>query len=89
MLLYPSIELERAANRINVTIKTAKPGMVIGKGGSEVESLRQSLNALTGKKVHVNIFEVKQPDLMRNWLRRILHVNWKTVFHGVVLRNKP
>jgi small subunit ribosomal protein S3 len=58
-----SIELERAANRINVTIKTAKPGMVIGKGGSEVEALRKSLNALTGKKVHVNIFEIKQADL--------------------------
>lgn len=57
------IELERAANRINVTIKTAKPGMVIGKGGSEVEALRKSLNALTGKKVHVNIFEIKQADL--------------------------
>lgn len=58
-----SIELERAANRINVTIKTAKPGMVIGKGGSEVEALRKSLSALTGKKVHVNIFEIKQADL--------------------------
>ena len=58
-----SIELERAANRINVTIKTAKPGMVIGKGGTEVEALRKSLNALTGKKVHVNIFEIKQADL--------------------------
>lgn len=57
------IELERAANRINVTIKTAKPGMVIGKGGSEVEALRKSLNALTEKKVHVNIFEIKQADL--------------------------
>ncbi|MCI1859277.1 MAG: 30S ribosomal protein S3 [Sporolactobacillus sp.] len=58
-----SIELERAANRINVTIKTAKPGMVIGKGGSEVEELRKALNDLTGKKVHVNIFEIKQADL--------------------------
>lgn len=57
------IELERAANRINVTIRTAKPGMVIGKGGSEVEALRKSLNALTGKRVHVNIFEIKQADL--------------------------
>ncbi|WP_010632270.1 30S ribosomal protein S3 [Sporolactobacillus vineae] len=58
-----SIELERAANRINITIKTAKPGMVIGKGGSEVEELRKALNDLTGKKVHVNIFEIKQADL--------------------------
>ena len=58
-----SIELERAANRINVTIKTAKPGMVIGKGGSEVEALRKALNTLTGKRVHVNIFEIKQADM--------------------------
>ncbi|MCL1632395.1 30S ribosomal protein S3 [Sporolactobacillus sp. CPB3-1] len=57
------IELERAANRINVTIRTAKPGMVIGKGGSEVENLRKALNTLTGKRVHVNIFEIKQADL--------------------------
>ncbi|WP_257351178.1 30S ribosomal protein S3 [Pseudalkalibacillus decolorationis] len=57
------VEIERAANRVNITIKTAKPGMVIGKGGSEVESLRKALNDLTGKRVHVNIFEVKQADL--------------------------
>lgn len=61
-----SVELERAANRINVTIKTAKPGMVIGKGGSEVEALRKSLNDLTDKKVHVNIHEIKQPELDAN-----------------------
>lgn len=58
-----SVEIERAANRVNITIKTAKPGMVIGKGGSEVEALRKSLNELTGKRVHVNIFEIKQADL--------------------------
>ena len=58
-----SVELERAANRINVTIKTAKPGMVIGKGGSEVEALRKSLNDLTNKKVYINILEIKQADL--------------------------
>lgn len=57
------IEIERAANRVNITISTAKPGMVIGKGGSEVESLRKALNKLTGKRVHINIFEVKQADL--------------------------
>ncbi|MGP4082503.1 30S ribosomal protein S3 [Pseudalkalibacillus sp. R45] len=58
-----TVEIERAANRVNITIKTAKPGMVIGKGGSEVEALRKSLNELTGKRVHVNIFEIKQADL--------------------------
>ncbi len=58
-----TIEIERAANRVNVSIHTAKPGMVIGKGGSEVENLRKELNNLTGKKVHINIVEIKKPDL--------------------------
>ncbi|RKL65331.1 30S ribosomal protein S3 [Salipaludibacillus neizhouensis] len=58
-----TIEIERAANRVNVTVFTAKPGMVIGKGGSEVEALRKALNQLTGKKVHININEIKRPDL--------------------------
>ncbi|MCZ0703470.1 small subunit ribosomal protein S3 [Natronobacillus azotifigens] len=57
------IEIERAANRVNISISTAKPGMVIGKGGSEVEALRKSLNELTGKKVHINIVEIKKPDV--------------------------
>ncbi|WP_208585780.1 30S ribosomal protein S3 [Gracilibacillus suaedae] len=57
------VEIERAANRVNISISTAKPGMVIGKGGSEVEALRKSLNQLTGKRVHINIVEVKKADL--------------------------
>ncbi|WEV36634.1 30S ribosomal protein S3 [Lactobacillus sp. ESL0677] len=58
-----TVEIERAANRINISINTSKPGMVIGKGGSEVEALRRDLNALTKKQVHVNIVEIKKPDL--------------------------
>ena len=57
------VEIERAANKVNVNIHTAKPGMVIGKGGSEVDALRKALSQLTGKKVHVNIVEVKKPEL--------------------------
>ncbi|MDO1604552.1 30S ribosomal protein S3 [Lactobacillus sp. YT155] len=57
------IEIERAAKRINVSIHTAKPGMVIGKGGAEVDNLRKQLNNLTGKNVHINIVEIKKPDL--------------------------
>nr|P23309.2 RecName: Full=Small ribosomal subunit protein uS3; AltName: Full=30S ribosomal protein S3; AltName: Full=BS2; AltName: Full=BS3/BS4 [Geobacillus stearothermophilus]CAA38740.1 ribosomal protein S3 [Geobacillus stearothermophilus] len=57
------VEIERAANRVNVTIHTAKPGMVIGKGGSEVEALRKALTQLTGKREHINIVEIKKPDL--------------------------
>lgn len=44
------VEIERAANRVNITIHTAKPGMVIGKGGTEVENLRKYLSDLTGKR---------------------------------------
>lgn len=58
-----TIEIERAANRVNVTIYTAKPGMVIGKGGQEVEVLRKTLTEMTGKRVHININEIKKPDL--------------------------
>ena len=58
-----TIEIERAANRVNISIHTSKPGMVIGKGGSEVENLRKELNKLTGKRVHINIVEIKKPDL--------------------------
>ena len=58
-----TVEIERAAKRINITVHTAKPGMVIGKGGSEVEALRKNLNELTGKRVHINIIEVKRADM--------------------------
>lgn len=58
------IEIERAANRVNVTIHTAKPGMVIGKGGSEVEVLRGEVTKIAGgKKVHINISEIKNPEM--------------------------
>lgn len=57
------VEIERAANRVNISIHTAKPGMVIGKGGTEVEALRKSLNELTQKRVHINIIEIKKADL--------------------------
>lgn len=57
------IEIERAANRVNVTIHTGKPGMVIGKGGQEIEVLRKSISDMTGKKVHINVNEIKKPEL--------------------------
>jgi small subunit ribosomal protein S3 len=58
------IEIERAANRVNVTIHTAKPGIVIGKGGTEVEVLRGQITKISNdKKVHINISEIKNPEL--------------------------
>jgi len=57
------VEIERAANRVKVSIRTAKPGIVIGRGGTEVESLRKTLEKMTNKKVSVNIIEIKKPEL--------------------------
>ncbi|HEY0222246.1 30S ribosomal protein S3 [Lactovum miscens] len=58
-----TIEIERAINKVIVTLHTAKPGMVIGKSGANVDAVRAQLNKLTGKQVHINIVEIKKPDL--------------------------
>jgi len=57
------IEIERTTKRIILTIHTARPGIVIGKKGSEVDKLREELKALTGKEVQINISEIKKPEL--------------------------
>lgn len=58
------VEIERIATRVRISIHTAKPGIVIGKGGSGVEELRKKLEKLTDKKqVHINIMEIKNPEL--------------------------
>jgi len=57
------VEIERSANRVKVTIRTAKPGIVIGRGGAEVEVLRKELEKMTGKKININIAEIKKPEL--------------------------
>lgn len=57
------IEIERAANKIKLTVFTAKPGMVIGRGGSGVEELRVAVEKMTNKEVVVNVEEIKSPEL--------------------------
>lgn len=57
------VEIERAANRIEVSVHTSKPGIVIGKQGANVEKLRQLLEQKVGKKVHLKIEEIKVPEL--------------------------
>ncbi|HLS52476.1 MAG TPA: 30S ribosomal protein S3 [Tissierellaceae bacterium] len=57
------IKIERAANRIKLTIHTAKPGMVIGRGGSGVEALRKEIEKMTEKSVVINVEEIKVPEL--------------------------
>ena len=58
-----SIIIERKKNRIDVNINTAKPGVIIGKGGEDIEKLRKEIKKLVGEDVYVNIVEVKNPDL--------------------------
>ncbi len=57
------IEIEKFANKIRLSIHAAKPGIVIGKGGSEIDKLKKDVEALTGKAVILNVIEVKTPDL--------------------------
>ena len=56
------IEIERASDRVKVTIHTAKPGVVIGKGGAEIEKVKKELAQFTDKKLVVDIKEIKRPD---------------------------
>src|SRR3712207_267154 len=57
------ITIRKDANEVEVNIHTARPGIVIGKSGSEVDALRRDLNRLTGKSIKVNILEIKRPEL--------------------------
>ncbi len=57
------IEIERASDRVKVTIYTAKPGIIIGKGGDEIKKTKESLSQVTDKKVILDIQEIKRPDL--------------------------
>mgnify|MGYP000077438012 FL=1 len=59
----PKIEIERDANRVRINIHCAKPGMVIGRGGSEIDKLKAECEKKLGKEVSLNIVEIKSPDL--------------------------
>lgn len=57
------IIIERTLKLVTVTIKTARPGVIIGRGGSEVDKLKEELKKLTNKEVQINIYEIKRPEL--------------------------
>jgi small subunit ribosomal protein S3 len=57
------IEIERMANMVKVTLHTARPGLIIGRGGKGIEDLRAEIEALIPRKVQVNVLEIKQPEL--------------------------
>jgi small subunit ribosomal protein S3 len=57
------IIIERTLKLVTVTISTARPGIIIGKGGQEVDKLKEELKKLTGKEIQINIFEIKRPEV--------------------------
>ncbi len=57
------IYIDRDLKKITVTITTARPGIIIGRGGEEVDKLKKELQKITGKDVHINIFEIRRPEL--------------------------
>ncbi|WP_149240670.1 30S ribosomal protein S3 [Dyadobacter sp. 32] len=57
------VVIERTLKRITLTIHTARPGIVIGKGGSEVDKIKEELKKITGKDVQINIYEIKRPEI--------------------------
>src|SRR5512139_1487936 len=58
----PKIEIERAATRCRISIFTARPGVVIGRKGAEIDRLKEELSKMTGKEIYVDIVEIKQPE---------------------------
>ncbi len=59
----PKIEIERKSNTVTIFIFTAKPGALIGKGGAGIDALKAELEKMLGKKVHLNIMEIRKPDM--------------------------
>src|SRR6516164_8578139 len=58
----PQIHIERAASRCRITIQTARPGIVIGRKGAEIDKLKEELSRMTGKEIYVDIIEIKTPE---------------------------
>src|SRR6266704_1335560 len=59
----PKILIERAATRCRITILTARPGVVIGRKGAEIDKLKEELSKMTGKEIYVDIMEIKSPEI--------------------------
>jgi small subunit ribosomal protein S3 len=59
----PRVEIERAVNRVRIVIHAARPGIIIGRGGTGIDALKKELDELTGKQVQVNVQEIRRPEL--------------------------
>ena len=75
------IYIERYANRVRVTIKTARPGIVIGRKGEDIEALKTELSRITKKEVFIEISEIKNPDLDATLVARNVAMQLKEEFH--------
>ena len=64
----PRIEIERDSAKMRIFIHCARPGIIVGKGGSEIEKLQKTLSDMVGKPVSVSIVEVRSPDLNAKWV---------------------
>ncbi len=71
------VVIERTLKRITLTIHTARPGVVIGKGGNEVDKIKEELKKLTGKDVQINIFEINVRNSIPNSSANQLPSSWK------------
>ncbi len=57
------VEIERAANRVRITMHSARPGIIIGRGGTGIDALKKELEAMTGKQIQLNVQEIRRPEL--------------------------
>ena len=80
-----NVLIERTAKKTDVIINTAKPGVVIGHGGEEIEKLKKELSKLVGEDIQISIMEIKKPDLVA---ALVALTKLKTVFHSVSLKKE-
>ena len=66
------VEIERAPKRVTISIHTARPGIVIGRTGTEVDKLRDELKHITGKEIYINIQEIKRPELSAGLVAEVI-----------------
>lgn len=83
------IVIERTPKLITITVCTSRPGKIIGKGGQEVDKLKEELKKITSKDVQINIFEVKNLISTQISLARLSLARWKEKSHTVALSKWP
>lgn len=73
------IEIERTREEVKVILHSARPGLIIGRKGAEVDRLREQLEDLTGRRITASIVEVAKAELSTSWWRKVWRSNWRNV----------